>query len=378
VKRTITIAIIVFFGVGTLYSQPSQTLVKLIETANLIAEREEDPLAKTIALFQSEFEKFNTVEQAIINSMIAECLWVYLQQNRFEIFSRTPLANPDLTDVQTWDARLLLQQTIAYYTASLQPREALQKLRVRDYKDILKLGDKESEIQRPTMFDLLAHRAINAWSSHDLRLTQPQNGFLVDKPQYFSRSSIFATLEIPAIDTLSLDYQILKTFQLLSQFHVRNYNPNVLIPLGLQRMAWVRGKAVFEKADSLYQIALEDYLTLFPNSEINTQIYWALAEFHNERGNRHNNTISEDFRWDKRIALRYTKILQERFAQTPFANAAKTMAEQIQRPQITLQMQDIILPNQHNLFLMQCANVDTVHFFLLRLPEADFRSDEFL
>ncbi|MDR0438414.1 MAG: hypothetical protein LBH22_08980 [Bacteroidales bacterium] len=379
-KKIITTAITIFLSAGLAFSQPSKDLVNLIESAKLIAERDEDPLVRTIALFQSEINKFNTVEQAIVNSMIAECLMAYLQQNRWEIFERTPLANPDLTDVRTWDTRLLLQQTIAYYQASLQPREALQNLRVRDYKAILELGDDESEIQRPTMFDLLAHRAINAWSQDDLRLTQPLDGFLVDNQQYFSQSSVFATLKIPSIDTLSLDYQILKTYQLLSQFHLRDYNRDVLVPLTLQRMAWVRKKAVFENVDSLYQKALETYVLLFPNPEdtFAAQIYWALAEFHNELGNRHNNLVSEDFRLDKKAALRYTEILQNRFTQTPFANAAKSLAEQIQLPAISLTMQELILPNQHNLFLMRYANAEKVYFWLYRLSEEDLRSADFL
>ena len=100
-KRIITLAVIVLLGFSPLFSQPSTTLVNLMDTVRLIAERDEDPLVRTIALFQSELRNFNAVEQAIVNSMIAESLWAYLQQNRWQIFERTPLANPDLTDVLT-------------------------------------------------------------------------------------------------------------------------------------------------------------------------------------------------------------------------------------------------------------------------------------
>ena len=361
-----------------MFPQPSKPLETLLESAKLIAEKEEDPLVRTIALFQSEIDHLNTVEQAIVNSMIAECLWAYLQQNQFEIFSRTPLANPDLTDVRTWDVRLLLQQCIAYYQASLEPREALQTLRVRDYRAMLTLGDDESEVQRPTMFDLLAFRAINAWSNEGLRLTQPTDGFLVDDPHYFSRANVFRTLDIPGIDTLSLDYQILKTYQQLCQFHAAQNNPNILIPLDLHRMAWVQKKAMFEDADSLYRVALADYLLVYPNSDATAQIYWALAEFHNELGGRHNSLVSDDFRWDKVTALRYTTILSERYAHTPFANPARALAEQIQLPRISLQMQDILLPAQHNLFLMRCSNADTVYFSLYRLSDAELSGIDFL
>jgi hypothetical protein len=376
-KRIFYIAIFVFFGAGLLYSQPSKTLVNLIETANLIAEKEEDPLVKTITHFQSEIGKFNTVEQAIINSMIAECLWSYLQQNRWEIFERTPLANPDLTDIRTWDTRLLLQQTIAYYQRSLEPREALQNLRIRDFSEILTLGDKESEVQRPTMFDLLAHRAIGAWMHHDLRLTQSLDMFLVDNPRYIFPTRNFAVFEIPTTDTLSLDYQILKTFQLLSQFHARENNPNILIPLDLQRMAWVREKAVFGNVDNIYKASLAEYLSTFPENEATAQIYFVLAETHNELGNRYNGLVSEDYHWNKTAALQYISELQQKFPQSPFAKAGRALAEQIEKPQISLRMQEMLLPNQDNLFLMNFANVDSVNFFLYRLTDEDLRSTEF-
>ncbi|MCL2412677.1 MAG: MG2 domain-containing protein [Bacteroidales bacterium] len=345
-KRIFLLATIVLLGFFPLFSQPSTSLVNLIERANLIAEREEDPLVRTITLFQSELGNLNVVEQAIVNSMIAESLWAYLQQNRFEIFGRTPLANPDLTDVRTWDIRLLLQQTIQYYTASLDPREALQNLSVRDFREILTLGDNESEIQRPTMFDLLAHRAINALSQGDMRFTQPQEGAFLDE-------------------------QIDKIYQILIGFHTLENNPEIVIPLKLQYAAWARRAATYEDVDSLYRLALVHFLTVFPESDARAQIYWALAEFHNELGNRHNNLVSDDFRLDRVIALRYTEILRTQFAQTPFANAARSMAEQLKMPQILLKMQEIVLPNQHNLFLLQGANLDTVYFSLFRISSAD-------
>jgi uncharacterized protein YfaS (alpha-2-macroglobulin family) len=383
-KRFFIITTLVFFSTGLLFSQPSKQLVNLIETANLIGEKEEDPLVKTVELFQSEIGNFNALEQAIINSMIAECLWSYLQQNRWQIFERTTLTNPDLTDIRTWDARLLLQQTILYYQRSLQPREVLQKRHVRNYKDVLILGDDESEIQRPTMFDLLAHRAINTWMHHDLRLTQALDQFLVDDPRYMlptnhrMRIAGFTTLEIPTIDTFSLDYQILKTFQLLSQFHAQDNDPNVLIPLDLQRMAWVRNKAVFGNVDNAYREALEMYASFYQNREVTAQIYFTLAEFHNELGNRYNGLISEDFRWDKTAALQYISDLQQKFPNSPFAKAGRALAEQIEMSRISLQKQDILLPNQENLFLMTFTNVDKVNFFLYRLTDADLRSTEFL
>jgi len=347
-KRVVNIAFAVFFGVGTLFAQPSQRLLNLIEATNLIAEREEDPLVRTIALFQSELENFNVVEQAIVHSMIAESLWAYLQQNRFEIFGRTPLANPDLTDVRTWDTRLLLEQTIQHYTASLEPREALQNLGVRDFSAILTLGDDESEIQRPTMFDLLAHRVINAFSQHDMRLTQPQDGLLLD-------------------DKIGKVYEHL--FELHNQDEERN--PNIAIPLLLQYLTWERTWHPSESSDTLYRNTFKFLLSIFPNHEVNAQIYWTLAEFHYERGNRHNNLISEDFRWDRKEALRYTESIRDLFPQSRFADAARAMAERIKMPRISLQMQEVVLPNQHNLFLLHGANLDTVHFSLYRISSAE-------
>ncbi|MDR2907107.1 MAG: hypothetical protein LBU91_03855, partial [Bacteroidales bacterium] len=158
-KRIICFSVLAFLSVGLVFAQPSKRLENRIEETRLIAEKEEDPLVKTITLFQSDLETFDTVEQAVINSMIAECLGEYWQQNRYAILQRTPLANPDLTDIRTWDAQLLLQQCVAYYEKSLKPQEALQAIPVRTYKSILKLGDDESEIERPTLYDLLAFRA---------------------------------------------------------------------------------------------------------------------------------------------------------------------------------------------------------------------------
>ena len=352
-KRILSIAIIAIFACFPLFSQPSAALVNLLERANLIAEREQDPLIQTIALFQAELGTFNAVEQAIIHSMIGESLWAYLQQNRFAIFERTTLANPDMTDIRTWDTRLLLQQTIHHYTASLEPREALQNLRVRDFSAILTLGDDESEIQRPTMFDLLAHRAINTLSQHDIRLTQPQEGELLNE-------------------------KIRELFSCLTVFHAQENNPDIIIPLELQRLAWERANVISEYADRFYRDALE-YLSLrFPESEARGEIHWALAQFHYELGNRHNSLVSDDFRLDRFTALGYAQKIQTDFPQSPFANPARAMAERIQQPTISLQMQEIILPNQPNLFLLEGRNLDTIYLTWVRQFPSQLRSGLFL
>ncbi len=208
-KKIFCILITIILGVSMGFSQSPRNLDSLIEESKLIAEKEEEPLVKTIALFQSKISELEGVEKAILHSMIAECVWSYLSQNRYDILRRTTLAEPDLTDIRTWDIRLLLQQCIAHYQASLEPREELQKTPVRKYTSLLNLGDSASARQRPTLFDLLAFRAIQSWNSDWMRLTQPMNAFVVDNPQYFLRAEAFANLDISSTDTLSLDYQIL-------------------------------------------------------------------------------------------------------------------------------------------------------------------------
>lgn len=82
-----------------------------------------------------------------------------------------------------------LYEKITYdYLASLENKIVLQSIQLEDIKTCIITADK-SKIFRPTLYDLLANRAIDFFSKDFADLTQPQNAFNINNLQYFNGSN---------------------------------------------------------------------------------------------------------------------------------------------------------------------------------------------
>jgi hypothetical protein len=96
---------------------------------------------------------------AILHSMAAEMYHRYYQHNRRTIDRRTPLEGFVPDDIREWTSNLFEQKIKEELAASLLPAGALRQTPVSLFSETLETG-KDSPSLRPTLYDFLAHRAI--------------------------------------------------------------------------------------------------------------------------------------------------------------------------------------------------------------------------
>jgi hypothetical protein len=104
---------------------------------------------------------------AVLHSMAAEMYEWYYGRNRWNIDRRTPIEGFIPEDIREWAPNLFAQKIREEIKASLLPAEALQQTPLAAFKDILKMG-KDSASLRPTLYDFLAHRAIEIQPSEEI------------------------------------------------------------------------------------------------------------------------------------------------------------------------------------------------------------------
>ncbi|MEZ4849823.1 MAG: hypothetical protein R3B93_14645 [Bacteroidia bacterium] len=131
----------------------------------------------SVNIRQMETEISGAVQptKAILQSMLADMYYQYYRQNRYRILNRTEL-DKQTSDFQTWDAHTMLNKIADLYFLSIAPEEILQNERIGDYASIL-VKVKESETYRPTLYDLLAHRALDFFDNTESGLTEPTEKF---------------------------------------------------------------------------------------------------------------------------------------------------------------------------------------------------------
>jgi hypothetical protein len=112
--------------------------------------REVETQAKTCA---------DTASAAVLHSMAAEMYHSYYRQNRHAVDRRTLLDGFIPDDMREWTANLFTQKIKEELEASLQPAELLRNTPASLFYEAMEKG-KDSPVLRPTLYDFLAHRAL--------------------------------------------------------------------------------------------------------------------------------------------------------------------------------------------------------------------------
>ncbi|MFY0253459.1 hypothetical protein ACDQ55_05820 [Chitinophaga sp. 30R24] len=133
----------------------------------------------------------NGAPQAILQSLKAQMLLDYYQQNRRLLYQRTAIANNTGTDITTWSADRLHQEIAAAYLAYVSHKQLLQQTGLEQFDAIISKGN--TRALRPTLYDLLAHRALDYFKSGQATETQPANQFELTDPEAFAPATVFAS-----------------------------------------------------------------------------------------------------------------------------------------------------------------------------------------
>ena len=205
-----------------------QFIKALIYRGKYESQLEEEGLAKAIFKMQEEFEKAEFPVKQILQSMLAEMYIKYLDQNRWQFQNRTQTVDFKNDDIRTWSMEQLLKEGSKYYWASLEDDRA-KTTDIQSFKLILQEGKNDTGL-RPTLYDFLAHRAIDFFSNERNYLTQPAYKFEIEHEMAFAQVDDFVKWKFETKDTTSQKYQTLLLYQELLQFRVSEKAPAITLP----------------------------------------------------------------------------------------------------------------------------------------------------
>lgn len=341
---------------------------------------EEGYFEKSIVRTQLEIQSAKAPVKQILHSILAELYWRYYQNNRWQILSRTETSGFISDDIKTWDLQKLVSACMQNYELSLTDKELLKNTPVSSYSEILE-KQKDSEKFRPTLFDFVAHRAIDFYMSSEAGLTKPANTFLMDKPQYFNPSAAFAALAITSPDSLSFEFQAMKLWQEVVGFHLLDKDPTALIDTEIERLSFVYEKSTLPEKDSLYLAALNNLEARYKNHPASTEIAFEIASQLN--GNESTalpfsdedqsvQAVSESKKWDKKKAIEVCETAISRFPDSFGAKNCQSLIISIKQPSLSVTTNYAVIPGKPSLALVTYKNISKVYFRLIKInPEID-------
>ncbi len=346
-----------------------QLIKSLIYKSKYALTSEEDAQLTIINDLKSEIADAKFPTKNILESILADIYWQYFQQNRWKFYNRTNTSEKvDSTDFRTWDLQTIFEETHLHYQKSLENALQTQQTDLSQFKDILRL-QKGSKTYRPTVYDFLAHRAIDFYRNDERNLKRPSYKFEIDIPQLLAINDTFIKEQLNTKDSLSQQLHALFIYKNLTLFHLRDKSPLALLKLTLERLDFVRANAIFSDKDEVSLKTLQELKATYQNDKIVTEVYYKIALLLNEQANSYVPLSKEDSRWRRKEALQICEEAIKTFPVSTGAEKCKELKSQILNKSLQLTSEKFVPINLPSKTLINYKNTDQLYFKALKISK---------
>ncbi len=317
-----------------------------------IASLEEEPLVSILIRINSDLPGLETPVKQIVHSLLAEIYQGYYEQNRWRFNERTTLNNPKGNDIRFWDLERLNSEMLQQLDLSLAESKLLKDSPIDHWGTVLE-GDSTLRSLRPTLFDLLAHRALDIIRNPETGLTKPSDSFDLNQVDLFSPGEQFANMNLTTCDTLSLHYKTMELFRQLTRFRLEQGQAGAITELEMNRIAYLTSHNTHPKKDSLTVHFYEHLLEKDLPDESKAEVAYRLALFYFNQ-----QIIDKKNKLGNSLQL-CNKTLQL-YPQTKAAHYCQQLKDKIEEPYFSIIAEAVELPKKPFRVLISWKNIGSV------------------
>lgn len=322
---------------------------------------EEDDYVKGIYRLDELIEKAPSPAKEILHSLTAEVYWGYYSSNIWKFQNRTNVVEVELEDIRTWDLRKIAEKVRYHYLMSLGNSKLSKKELIKDYEDIASYTSYSNEM-RPTLYDFIAHRALDFFKNNRFNIPGPAETFVLEDPRYFASNTTFLNTTIATTDSLNTDFFAIKLLQELTRFHIKESNTNPLFSVELERLQYLNSRSVHPDKDKLYYDALERLVQAYQEYDFVSEAWYEIALIHNNRGNNYSAFGDTTVRWEKRKAIEICDNTIKRYGEEAYGSRqCMALKNTILQKDVGLNGESAIIPNKKNRISLRYKNVDKMY-----------------
>ncbi len=355
----------------------NQQIKALIYQLKYLQDVEENSGQKTINTVQEELKKTVFPTTAILHSMLAQLYWSYYESNRWKFQGRTETVNFQADDISTWDLKTLTRKTISEYQISLAQANNLKVLTIKDFDLVITPGEEDLQIQRPTLYDFLAHRALDFYMNDESGLAAPADEFKLSDNLYFQSADMFSKMKIVTSDSLSMKFLSIQLLQDLVKFHLNDKKPDALVAIDIDRLQFVYDNSTLKEREVLFESALRNQMVLYEESTISALSAYTLASLLSELAAEYKPDIGEKYRWYNKNALELCNTTLEKYKTDPsFMTSYARKCLDILKTQIMdetteIQVESTVPKNQAIKAMVRIKNLSQIQVRLYKLNFSD-------
>ncbi|MCX8020734.1 MAG: MG2 domain-containing protein [Chitinophagaceae bacterium] len=344
-----------------------QVIKSLVVIVKLQSEIREENEQLSISEMEKEISASKEPAASILKSLLAEMYLSYFRSVRWRIYSRSETVQFSKNDIKTWSAGDFHQKITELFLQSIEKEKLLQSTSLEPYDAIIEKGNVRH--LRPTLYDLLAHRALEYYTDDEIEIQKPAFAFEITQPSAFAPATEFVKAKFSASDTSSLKYKALLLYQKLISFHLQDARPDALIDVDLERLTYVKNKSTHPDKDNLYVEALQHIIQKYDKEPAADQAVYLLAEWYNEKGGQFKPHGDTTYRFYKVKARELAEKIITRKDSTEGKINAEVLMRQIRQKHFQVNVENVNVPDLPFRSLVKYKNITSLHFRLVRANE---------
>ncbi|MBS1597493.1 MAG: alpha-2-macroglobulin [Bacteroidetes bacterium] len=332
-----------------------------------LQEIKDNNIISSIQQLNKEITATSEPSKSILLSLDAELYWKYFQQHRYQLYDRTQTINFKKDDIATWGAADFHKKISELYLASIQQEKLLQQTKLESFDPILIKGN--VRYLRPTLYDLLGHRALDYFKNDEMDVNRPAYAFQLNDPAIFANRNIFSSHRFITKDSLSLHFKALTIFQQLIQFHSADSKPDAMIDVDIERIGFAWQYAVMENKDALYEEALYQLTNEYDGNPIAAQAWFLQAEQYSNKARQYDplKDTSNRYAYLKAKAI-CEHVIQQKDSSEGKSNCANLLV-QITEKEIATQTEKVNVPGQPFRTLLSYRNFAMVYWRIIMVDK---------
>jgi uncharacterized protein YfaS (alpha-2-macroglobulin family) len=340
----------------------SQIVKSLLFSSKYILILEEDAQLTIINEFKSEITQAKAPTKNVLESYLANLYWQFFQQNRYLFYNRTKTEEKvDATDFRTWDLTTLFNEISIHFNASLENSAVLKGESVRDFEEVLNTQD-QSEKYRPTLYDLLAHTALDFYTTTETSITRPADKFEINNPEMICEGYQFINQKIATTDATSLQSKALLIYQELLKFHANDKNLDAYVTVDIERLNFIKENATFNSVSDFMLTTLQNSSEHIKN-DANWALYqYEIANLYYQLGNSYSPNVNEEYRWKKKEAVAFCETIIAKYPKSVGASKSHNLKNNITQKSLSLTNEKFITVNKPSRILLKYTNITDLEF----------------
>lgn len=327
----------------------------LLYIENLSSQKDELELAGIIQRLESRLGTLYEPENAMTRSVLGELYFRMAGPQANFRNGRTTISGveQDTSDITTWSHESLVRKSNAYFLQSLESEECKQSS-LQDYEAVLTKTEGFGYCE--TLHDVLLNRAIIHFSQAQSSLTDFEDGIPLRKR--FAEMNEFLLTDCRGNTVLSLYQQWMRQLQFKA-------DRRSLISVDLSRLQYaMQISGQDESADQLYRNALDALNLMTGKGEGKELVLQRLVEYFYADGQKETaqegkSYILADMLCNEALSITSDTLLIKYFNE---------VHRSIHSPFFQLTQEKIIEPGKNSKFLVQCSNINQLHFKVYRWP----------